>query len=487
MIGGRRMISACAVTAAILMLLSMLALPTPAAASAVTLNDKLNTESGPTTILGGGDHFFVVFGTDAMFGIVWGTEENPNNVYFVAIKARYLGVAQVYDSQGDVVAKNHTMKIYTLYAVKLDDIVEFDDENGTGTLQYKRTYQNGNFTGYDSDEPIFKKVDLKTAWSASPVTEEENDAHRTWTFDLTASDLQYQALEDYTGATGDDRLNNLTLTFHLETQMMQVDNASLPQWRITVTKGPFGGMWVTDADRMPDIQLTGKVITYHVKWDQAIQGWDYDEANADPALLMEFEAIVGNYIPPGMAAWMQMRMFQYMNEFGYMNCRTSTGDANVDNNTGSFSAPKLITSPRLTFGGDYTKIGRLEWTTDVTVDGEQMQLHAQIMAGIPVWGIRTDGGVFAGFAVLGGLTFPGGDMIVHDPTFSADALLLGEDGLSRLVVFVIGIAAVLAVVIVVAIIALVLMSKKPGQKRPQTYERTLSSQPGEWAKYYNKK
>ncbi|OGS41501.1 MAG: hypothetical protein A3K67_01465 [Euryarchaeota archaeon RBG_16_62_10] len=470
------------------MLLGVFALPTAASADTATLNDELGTESGPTTALGGGDHFFVVFGSDAAFGIVWGTEETPNNVYFVTIKARYIGMAQVYDTEGKLVDDNRTMKVYTLYAVKLDDMLEFDDENGNGTLQYYRQYAAGNFTGYVSQEPIFKKVDLKTAWDASPVVEEDDGDVRSWSFDLTATDLPYQPLEDYTGPSGDDKLNNLTLTFHLETKMVQVDNASLPQWRITVNKGPLGMTWIVDADKLEDIQVTGDVITYHVKWDQSIEGWDYDAADEDPALLMEFEALVGNYIPPGMAAWMQMRMFQYMNEFGYANGVTDHGEVNLDNRTGTYSTPKPLASPRLTFGGDYTRIGKLEWVTDVTVDGEELQLHAQIMAGIPVWGINARGGVFAGFAVLGGIAFPGGDLIVHDPTFSSEALV-NVDGLdpSRLLGLAVLVAAVLAVVVVVAAVALVLMGKKPGQKSPQAYERTMGSQPGEWAKYYNKK
>jgi tagatose-1,6-bisphosphate aldolase non-catalytic subunit AgaZ/GatZ len=48
---------------------------------------------------------------------------------------------------------------------------------------------------------------------------------------------------------------------------------------------------------------------------------------------------------------------------------------------------------------------------------------------------------------------------------------------------------VAVVIVLAAVIALVLMEKKPGQKNrvQQSYERTMSSQPGEWAKYYNKK
>ncbi|MDQ1372614.1 MAG: hypothetical protein QG582_1532, partial [Candidatus Thermoplasmatota archaeon] len=90
-----------AVTAILMMVMGMIAVPIQAAADVVTMDDEIETEDGVTEILGGGDHFFVKFGTDAVFGVVWGTEGDENAVYFVAIKARYLGLAQVYNNDGE--------------------------------------------------------------------------------------------------------------------------------------------------------------------------------------------------------------------------------------------------------------------------------------------------------------------------------------------------------------------------------------------------
>src|SRR5881296_4109810 len=78
----------------------MAVLVTPATRAATLINGQLAQETGPTTALGGGDHVFVRFGSDAAFGVVYGTSANPNNIYIVAIKARYLGVAQVKTSKG---------------------------------------------------------------------------------------------------------------------------------------------------------------------------------------------------------------------------------------------------------------------------------------------------------------------------------------------------------------------------------------------------
>lgn len=494
MLGKGAMVSG-AMFVVMLMLLGVFAIPSPASAAPASLNSKLTTDTGTTTDFGGGNYFYVKFGADAAFGIVWGNNQTANNVYFVAIKARYLGVAQVYDSQGALVAANHTIKIYTVYAVKLDDMVEFNDSNHDGLLQAHRGYQNGNFTTgiyIPNDEQMFKKVNLKTAWAQSPVTFKETSGQKTWSFDLAAKNLPYVPLDNYSGPAGDNKLNNLTLTFHLSANMVQVDNATLPQWRITVQRSGMmmGGMMFTGAQAMPDLVVSGKMIRYHVKWDQAIQGWDYDAKNSNPALLMEFGAIVGNYLPPALAvAWMQMSSIRQMNEDGHSTMMTPTGGMNVDNTTGMMSLPRPLSSPMLTFGGERTRIGAFEWVSNVTVDGNTEQLHSQIMGGVPVRAIGMNGAVFVGFALLGGIAYPGGEMIVHDPTFSSDALVdVGSKSVSNIPTALFGIALIVVTVVIVAVVLLVVMEgKKPKQRAPQTYERTISSQPGEWAKYYQKK
>lgn len=482
--------------AALLMLLGIFATPSDASAVAnvSNLTDQLTTDSGVTTDFGGGSYFFVRFGTDAAFGIVWGTETAQNYVYFVTIKARYLGIAQVYDREGNLVEANRSVKIYTMYAVKLESLLEFNDSNENGVLQYQRMYQNDNFTGrYVSQEQLYKKVDLKTAWESSAVQESRTDDTRTWTFDLTATDLPYIPLQNYTGPVGDDKLNELKLTFHLTAKMVQVDNATLSQWRITVQRGGMFGkvLMFYDAQRLGDIQVTGKVITYNVKWDQAIEGWDYDEANANPKLLMEFGAIIGNFVPLGIS-WMEMNMVRHMNEYGHMVANEGTSnEIQLNEQTGTLSQVRLATQNRLSFGGDYTRIGRFEWASDVTVDGNLEQVRVQLNAGMPVWAyarVGTQSAPFRGFAVLCGMSFPGGALIVHDPTVSTEALLdvSVSDGGQKLPGVVLLLAIASAVVIVVAV-ALMLTQRKPGQKIQQSYEKGLSSEPGAWAKYYNKK
>src|SRR3989441_1352167 len=175
----------------------MAVLATPPARAATLINGQLVQETGPTTALGGGDHVFVRFGSDAAFGVVYGTSANPNNIYIVAIKARYLGVAQGKDAQGRSYAENRPIKIYTLYAVKLDSLVEFKDSNGNGIANYARVYNTttDRFSDYiNRADTLYKRVDLNTSWTAGSIIQSNGTAYRSWTFHLTAQNLPYAAL-----------------------------------------------------------------------------------------------------------------------------------------------------------------------------------------------------------------------------------------------------------------------------------------------------
>ncbi len=451
--------------AVLALMLSALAIPTSASAQTVDMSDEITTETGATDMLGGGDHFFVRFGTDAAFGIVWGNDDTENNVYFVAIKARHLGFAEVQDGEGKMLSENQAIEIYTIYTVKLDNLLEFDDVNDDGTLPYYRLFDTGTdeYTTYVSTEPLLKKVDLATSWNATDVVETSDSEKRAWTFGLTANDEPYSQLDaGAESAVGDNRLNNLTLTFNLEASLVEVDDASMPQWRIAVQTGASAGWTYMNAERLENMVASGKLMSYDVKWDQRIEGWDYDSANTNPVLMMEFQAVMMNGFPN---TWMNAMMLRHMNAVGVMNCESTEGDNLAVND----STERLTTTERiktsLTFGTDWTGIGSLTWVDDVTVDGEPELVRAQIMEAYRVASTNTVAGHsmnFAGFVALGGLMFPGGDLIAHDPTFTSEAFVdVSEGGTTGLPLVLIGLAVAIIAIIVVAALFAVFYGKKP--------------------------
>ena len=104
-----------------------------------------------------------------------------------------------------------------------------------------------------------------------------------------------------------------------------------------------------------------------------------------------------------------------------------------------------------------------------------------------IWAVGEDGRLFAGFVALTGLVFPGGDLIVHDPTFSTEALVNVGEETTKLPSMMLLLAAAIIVIVVVAVAAASLGGKKPGVGAKNSYEKNQSSQPGAWSKYYQKK
>src|SRR3989441_5743130 len=301
----------------------------PVAQGKTLINDQLTEETGPTSILGGGDHVFVRFNPDAAFGVVYGTTANPNNVYLVAIKARYLGLAQAVDTQNRSLAQNVPIKIYTLYAVKLDSIVEYRDNNPRNNIaDYGRVYNSttGRFTNYfNRVDTLYKKVDLNTNWTASSITRTTGTDSRSWTFNLTAGNLTYTNVANYTAPfPGPTPL--VRFTFHLNASLEEVNNATVPQWHVTVdTVG--GRRVITNASRIENlVNISGKVVHYDLKWDQEIQGWSYAGPNTAPRrrLFLELGAIVGNLIPAALVdAWFDARGMDRLGETGSASYNTT--------------------------------------------------------------------------------------------------------------------------------------------------------------------
>ncbi len=406
-----------------------LAFAPPVQAQTTNLSDQLVESAGPTSALGGGNAVWVRFGTDAAFGIVYGNQTHPNNVYIVAIKARYLGVGQVYNSSGALIAANHTIKIYTLYAAKLADILEYRDANGNGIADYSSTYNatTGNYTvnRYASDV-FYKKVSLSATWNATTVTPTAGATYRTWTFGIEATNLSYRSIA--TGAPLAGGLPLVRFTFHLNASLVQVDNATVPNFRVTV--GTLGGrLYVANVSRLTDLTLASvKLLHYDLKWDQLIQGWTYAGGNSRPMLILTMGAVVANLIPYSVAdAWLQ-HFVNRESEAGAARYNYTAiggggaGTANVNNTTGGYNRPLVFSSPLVTFGGNWTQIGKLLWTTNSTVDGVNQTVTAQVFG---VWGFRgisDNGGVYFGLALLMGLNYVGGATIVHDPSVQSDVM-----------------------------------------------------------------
>jgi hypothetical protein len=432
----------------------------PPSQAATYVNDQLVEERGTTAALGGGDHVFIRFGQDAAFGIVYGTTANPNNIYVVAIKARYLGVAHVVDSQGRSILDNRAIKIYTLYAMKLDSIVEFRDNSGNNIADYARVYNSstGRFSDYlnRTSDVLYKKVDLNTNWTAGPVVRTNGTGYRTWTFDLSARNLSYSAVANYAGSVA-GVLPLVHFTFHLNASVQQVTNVTVPQWNVTVSSGNT----ITKVTRATDLLVSGKAVHYDLKWDQDIEGWTYAAGNFggnSRRLLLEIGAIVGNFIPAAIAdQWLENHVLGPMHESGAAQFNSTIRAETANDTTGNFAPVRRLATPNVDFGANWTRIGRYTWTGFSTVDGNPLRaVYGQIVAGRRFSIVAENGNRFLGFVLLAGLGFRGGASVRHDPTVTTDVqadlqLPISPGGPSGLIVALVGGVAVIAAILLVVL------------------------------------
>ncbi len=397
------------------------AVPTTQAAQ-TNQSNLLTYSSGSTSAFGGGDYKFIQFGSDAAFGVVYGNLTHDNNIYVVAIKARYLGVGQVYWANGTLYKANQLIKMYTIYAAQLQNLTEYRDNTGDGVANYTRAYNatTGTWSNYVFSTDVgYKFVNLSTNWVASPVTTTTGTGYRSWSFSLNATNLAYYNITTKKRLPGTPPIVNYT--FHLNASLVQDTNVSVNQWNITVSQ-VLGHEVLTSAPvRMPDLVLaSAQTVHYSLKWDQYIQGWTYDARDNNPAirrLLLEIGSIVVNWVPPGIVAgW---HLIHDLNDDGNATYQSTTGNETADNATGAYTSPHVFKSPSLSFGGAWTQIARFLWASNDTVNGANSTVVGQVEGG---WGFfyLDARGLFYGFVLLTGLNYLGGNTIVHDPTVTAD-------------------------------------------------------------------
>ena len=267
------------------------------------------------------------------------------------------------DPQNRSVAQNVPLKIYTLYAVKLDSIVEYRDNNPRNNVaDYGRVYNSttGRFTNYfNRVDTLYKKVDLKTNWTASPITSSTGTDYRSWTFNLTAGNLTYTNVANYTAPiSGPTPL--VRFTFHLNASVEEVNNATVPQWRVTVdTVG--GRRVITNASRIENlVNVSGKVVHYDLKWDQEIQGWSYAGPNTAPRrrLFLELGAIVGNLIPAALVdAWFDARGMDRLGETGSASYNTTAGAQRANDTTSPFLPVRPVATARPSIAPRFRRAG----------------------------------------------------------------------------------------------------------------------------------
>ncbi len=383
---------------------------------------------GTTDMFGGGDYVHIELGNNSDFGVIYGTEDNPNSIIIVAKVVKYVGTVEAYDTNGAKIGER-TVKVGMIFAQKLDTLVEFNDSNENGIFDYTGLLP---YEGVLTHEPIYKRVSLRTAWERSEITKTVEGDNTTWTFSLTAHNLSYIPVGDsptIDEQVANDTLETLQFTFHLRAEKVRVENAQMPHFRLTMEmrKGIMGRerYRVVEVQRSFD-NVTGWKTVYGAKYDQYIDGWDFDPTNENPSLLLVFHSIFAHYVPLSEALWIREAAMNRIGANGTAKYYTDGGeeevsDSEVPDETSAYNfRARELRHRFIEIDDSWERVGRFTWVSNVTVDGQEMQMHAQIQGGFRHTLIAR-GQVFTGFGLIGGLVYPGGNQIYHDPEVSGEA------------------------------------------------------------------
>lgn len=419
--------------AAALLLTSLVSVGSQASATDLAAQ-AVRTEQGTTTEFGGGD-FFRIQTRDLDFAVLYGTEDQPNGITIATSFTRYLGGAEIYDEQGNLLHKMG-IPVRTLIAQKLSFLVEYRDialDPVEARPIGNQTTDGLNATDYEHESELggreaLKAVSLNTSWSLSPIESvwDAVNGTRTYTFTLTATSLPYVFVNE---APNESLvLERVAFTFHLFAKVVPVEISNVPWYAVTVTtERP---RHIVDSEFLEYRNYTGLAINASGKYDQLIEGWDFLAADSKLALVTGM--LFGTWVPPLTAEWIHEEFLSDVDGEGDAALQTRVGEREV-NGTEPLR-PVLLTGTHIELADNWQRVGRLTWVSDLTVtyqDGSSTHLREGVVfqaAFVRAWEhVRPPvyGGVFHGFLLIGVFIYPGGPEIAslyHDPGLQAMAL-----------------------------------------------------------------
>jgi hypothetical protein len=377
------------------------------ASAAGTGRDLTPVVIGPMTTdrFGGGDLVAVKAG-DALFGVRYGTSVHPNDVVIFAEYKRFLGGADIVDPQGEHLA-TRGIPVYTVFGQRLTHFIEFRTANASDGFDLA-SFET-LFPSLTANLPV-KGATLTTAWELSGLTNETVAGVTYVNFTVSARDLPYVHVMNGS-SVGDGKLNLVAFTFHLTVDVRE-KSAQVPWYRVTVNVA------TRDVEKVEFLgyhNVTGPTVAMGAKYDHRIEGWDF--AASTDRLALVTQLIVGNYIPEKTALFLHEALLRE-------HADNATGHA-IANATTLMDRPRpqLYTRDRVYFDDDFTRIGRFQWATNVTVDGAPSTMTFNLQGGHAGVLMAHNGAYFMGFWLRGAFVYPAGQVIVHDPVMSADALL----------------------------------------------------------------
>jgi hypothetical protein len=393
-------------TVSALLVLLLLASPLAAMAAAQEATEferdlQVDVSVGSTDRLGGGNWLKIEVGK-TVFAVVYGTESNPNNVKVMVEYDRYIGAAEIYNETGELLT-TRPIPVRTIMAQSFDLMVEFRDGDNDGLLHFPKSWQDLLMDTYDYPRKV---LSLRQAWDLEDLVIEEDGNVTTVDFNLTATGINYTMIRP--GDDPGDGLDRITLAFHIKVDRVE-KTVDIPVYKVVVDENRH----ILSSELNRTETLTGLTVNGSFKYDHYIEGWDF--AGDDSRLAMATHVIIGNHLPLDVARWARIQFDPH----------AETGDREIDENT-TLEKPRLVTVDKMEFADEWTRVGRLRWTSDVEVDGVVSTMSFQVHRAEIITSFER---LFRGVLIAGAFIYPKGEVIFHDPALEASVFIpLATDG-----------------------------------------------------------
>ncbi|MEM2868849.1 MAG: PKD domain-containing protein [Thermoplasmata archaeon] len=392
--------------------------------------------SFPEAFLGGGDYVMLRSPSGnawvaVVYGSGWRAAGGPVSV--MASWARSVGAAELHDSRGRIINTSLPLCVRTLVIHRLIGIYEFNDTDGDGLANVSRSALPLTPDQILAREMVYKAVSLWQDWTRGPVTEETEELGgevvKSLSFNLTATGLGYAAIGNGgvgNDSLGDGLLNSVRLSFRLRVWTDRVEG-ELPFFNLSLDVNGTGVEVRPAGARI----YNGTVVHASLKASICIEGWDPEPLNANPRLVVEWRTIVGSTLSTSAPQWMTVdlarRALNSTERAGY-----SSG-AGVEVAADALSqlipeaappdpaeVPSRAEARRVELACGRERVGNVTWASVAGVWASEGSEGSQDSAFVQIHGFRgfsagTDRGLYTGLMVLGGVSYPCGWRVEHDP------------------------------------------------------------------------
>ncbi|MHA2332475.1 MAG: hypothetical protein ACXAEU_10655 [Candidatus Hodarchaeales archaeon] len=374
--------------------------------------------NGSTSQMGGGTIIGIISGTN-LYGIVHGNESHQNSPHLFHSSERPVAIAEIKPLNKPYISKKIPITLKTILSTSINDLLEFEDNNGDSLFNIRRSSTNQTPTMLDGPK---KLLDLSQAnWysSVSDITVEDTVA--LFNITVTAQNVPYNRTWPRSQVSN-GILEEIEFLINFNFTLSDASPPDLPVFEFT-------GDRVT-LKRTDRGYINVKNLICSTKYSIKISGWNF--RNSENLLFLttiftfsEAVEVKGlAFMPDLLESKLGLRTeLQYEASGNRFN-------ASYDSPSVNEQLVKKIQGRILDIRNARGQLGSFGWSDDYTVDGNSRKTTMQLDGFYK----REDHGItkstissFKTLLVYGGFIYAAGDLINHDPELRSSSFFFLDE------------------------------------------------------------